>query len=284
MHRAEIKAKFDEIVAFAEVERFLDTPVKRYSSGMYVRLAFAVAAHLEPEILIVDEVLAVGDVEFQQKCLGKMQDFSEREGRTVLFVSHNIMAVQTLCSSVIRLKFGRMVGMGHTSEQINLYLQDTKREQDEKRSLSISGGLELTTLRFNPNPVVSKQPVEFVVALCLAPGVKLVDLALLFYSPLGTRVAVIDLRKALNSSVGDVRLSGSIRSLALVEGDYSVGLYINSTHFRGDLMDLALIEVRPAPVEVGAPPPYDSAHRGTVELDYSCDVLPASVGSPSSMP
>ena len=90
MTRAEIRRKFDEIVAFAEVEKFLDTPVKRYSSGMYVRLAFAVAAHLEPEILVVDEVLAVGDAEFQKKCLGKMDEVSRREGRTVLFVSHNI--------------------------------------------------------------------------------------------------------------------------------------------------------------------------------------------------
>src|SRR6202046_1026470 len=99
MSRVEIKRKFDEIVAFAEVEKFLDTPVKHYSSGMYVRLAFAVAAHLEPEILIVDEVLAVGDSEFQKKCLGKMQDVSTSEGRTVIFVSHNIAAISTLCAS-----------------------------------------------------------------------------------------------------------------------------------------------------------------------------------------
>ena len=94
MGKEEIKRKFDEIVAFAEVEKFLDTPIKRYSSGMYVRLAFAVAAHLEPEILIVDEVLAVGDVQFQKKCLGKMEDVSKNEGRTVLFVSHNLGVVQ----------------------------------------------------------------------------------------------------------------------------------------------------------------------------------------------
>src|SRR6201999_2594585 len=100
MARSEIVAKFDEIVAFAEVESFLDTPVKRYSSGMYVRLAFAVAAHLEPEILIVDEVLAVGDAEFQKKCLGKMSDVA-RTGRTVLFVSHNLGAVRELCSRAI---------------------------------------------------------------------------------------------------------------------------------------------------------------------------------------
>src|SRR5207253_8023239 len=98
MTRADIRQKFDEIVAFAEVEKFLDTPVKRYSSGMYVRLAFAVAAHLEPEILLVDEVLAVGDAEFQRKCLGKMQSAATNEGRTVVFVSHNMAAVHSLCS------------------------------------------------------------------------------------------------------------------------------------------------------------------------------------------
>src|ERR1035437_2580046 len=97
MGRAEIKRKFDEIVDFAEIEKFLDTPVKRYSSGMYVRLAFAVAAHLEPEILVVDEVLAVGDAQFQKKCLGKMEDVSAKEGRTVLFVSHNMQAINQLC-------------------------------------------------------------------------------------------------------------------------------------------------------------------------------------------
>jgi len=107
MTRAEIKMKFDEIVAFAETEKFLDTPVKRYSSGMYVRLAFAVAAHLEPEILLVDEVLAVGDAEFQKKCLGKMHTVSQKEGRTVFFVSHNLRAVQTLCDSALLLEAGR---------------------------------------------------------------------------------------------------------------------------------------------------------------------------------
>ena len=105
MTRAEIKRKFDEIVAFAEVEKFLDTPVKRYSSGMYVRLAFAVAAHLEPEILIVDEVLAVGDAQFQKKCLGKMGAGCQG-GRTVLFVSHNMTAIQTLCREAVLLPPG----------------------------------------------------------------------------------------------------------------------------------------------------------------------------------
>src|SRR5271170_262612 len=122
MSRAEIKKKFDEIVAFAEVERFLDTPVKRYSSGMYVRLAFAVAAHLEPEILIVDEVLAVGDAEFQKKCLGKMDDVSRREGRTVLFVSHNLAAVAQLANRAVLLEKGRAVFDGPVSAAVSAYL------------------------------------------------------------------------------------------------------------------------------------------------------------------
>ena len=121
MTRAEIRKKFDEIVAFAEVENFLDTPVKRYSSGMYVRLAFSVAAHLEPEILIVDEVLAVGDAAFQKKCLGKMGDVA-REGRTILFVSHNMQAVSVLCTSAITLHNGRIVDRGPPRTLVERYL------------------------------------------------------------------------------------------------------------------------------------------------------------------
>lgn len=121
MSRQEIKAKFDEIIAFAEIERFLDTPVKRYSSGMYVRLAFAVAAHLEPEILIVDEVLAVGDVAFQKKCLGKMQSVAETQGRTVLFVSHNLHAVRRLCARAMLLEAGFVRGYGETPRILDLY-------------------------------------------------------------------------------------------------------------------------------------------------------------------
>ena len=122
MSRAEIRKKFDEIVAFAEVEKFLDTPVKRYSSGMYVRLAFAVAAHLEPEILIVDEVLAVGDAAFQKKCLGKLQDVAGKDGRTVLFVSHNMVAIQSLCSRGFYLTSGSLRMDGPIDQIIDTYL------------------------------------------------------------------------------------------------------------------------------------------------------------------
>ena len=123
MRRHEIERKFDEIVAFAEIEKFLDTPVKRYSSGMYVRLAFAVAAHLEPEILLVDEVLAVGDAAFQKKCLGKMGDVAQ-EGRTVLFVSHNMAAIESLCNLAMMLNCGRLTAIGSTERVVAEYLLD----------------------------------------------------------------------------------------------------------------------------------------------------------------
>jgi ABC-type polysaccharide/polyol phosphate transport system ATPase subunit len=127
MSRAEIKRKFDEIVAFAEVEKFLDTPVKRYSSGMYVRLAFAVAAHLEPEILVVDEVLAVGDTEFQKKCLGKMQDMAGH-GRTVLFVSHSLSSISALTQKCAYLASGLLVKMAPTREVVDAYLSVSRKE------------------------------------------------------------------------------------------------------------------------------------------------------------
>lgn len=131
MSRSEIRKKFDEIVDFAEVEKFLDTPVKRYSSGMYVRLAFAIAAHLEPEILVVDEVLAVGDAAFQKKCLGKMEDISTGEGRTILFVSHNMAAISTLCNKGILLQKGIMVGYGLVNEVIDQYISNGKTSGGE---------------------------------------------------------------------------------------------------------------------------------------------------------
>lgn len=126
MTRAEIKKKFDEIVAFAGVEKFLDTPVKRYSSGMYVRLAFAVAAHLEPEILLVDEVLAVGDMNFRKKCMKKMKDVSATEGRTVLFVSHDMSSIQQICNKTFLIKNGRLAYSGTTGETISRYLHDNE--------------------------------------------------------------------------------------------------------------------------------------------------------------
>jgi lipopolysaccharide transport system ATP-binding protein len=164
MRKHEITRKFDEIVDFSGVERYIDTPVKRYSSGMYVRLAFAVAAHLEPEILIVDEVLAVGDMEFQKKCLGKMKDVSVNEGRTVLFVSHNMSAIKSLCTSGIILKNGTLALSGGVDDVLNEYMN----EQESFSKLSISeikrsegsGALKFTDISFiNAN---GERKTEFV--------------------------------------------------------------------------------------------------------------------------
>lgn len=130
MSRAEIRKKFDEIVAFAEVEKFLDTPVKRYSSGMYVRLAFSVAAHLEPEILIVDEVLAVGDALFQKKCLGKMGDITKQGGGTVLFVSHQLNALKAVCATGLLLEKGKLIKEGDILEVLNTYEKDQKGDSN----------------------------------------------------------------------------------------------------------------------------------------------------------
>jgi lipopolysaccharide transport system ATP-binding protein len=151
MGKAEIVRKFDEIVAFAEVEKFLDTPVKRYSSGMYVRLAFAVAAHLEPEILIVDEVLAVGDAQFQKKCLGKMEDVG-KEGRTVILVSHQMSAIQALCDRCVVLQSGKVLLNGNTDEAIDLYLtfgSKISRELpiSERKDREYSGKIKVVDLK-----------------------------------------------------------------------------------------------------------------------------------------
>lgn len=155
MRRKEIKNKFDDIVAFAEVEKFIDTPVKRYSSGMYVRLAFAVAAHLEPDILLVDEVLAVGDTVFQKKCLGKIQNISSK-GRTVLFVSHNMAAISNICEKAILLKSGKLANYGNPSNVIDQYLyEDTLTIQDgyrfnEKALSTQSGAVRFTSVSIEP--------------------------------------------------------------------------------------------------------------------------------------
>ena len=162
MPQAEIRRKFDEIVAFAEVERFLDTPVKRYSSGMYVRLAFAVAAHLEPEILIVDEVLAVGDAQFQKKCLGKMQSISASEGRTVLFVTHNLGLVTQLCSSAILLQRGRVAFRGETAGAVSRYLdldgvQAGERRWGQKERAPSSENVSLVAVRTLSRGIVTSE-------------------------------------------------------------------------------------------------------------------------------
>jgi lipopolysaccharide transport system ATP-binding protein len=163
MKRAEINRRFDEIVSFAEIDRFLDTPVKRYSSGMYMRLAFAVAAHMEPDILLVDEVLAVGDAAFQRKCLGKMEGIA-RESRAILFVSHNMAAVQSLCHRVIWLEEGRIVAAGNPREVVREYFQKalipkTEISWDNPLDAPGSAAVRLRRVRVRPFDGSSEDPI-----------------------------------------------------------------------------------------------------------------------------
>jgi len=163
MKKAEIERKFDEIVAFSEVEQFIDTPVKHYSSGMYVRLAFAVAAHMEPEILLIDEVLAVGDTAFQRKCLGKMNDVARQEGRTILFVSHNMAAVESLCDVAYMLESSELVQSGKPVEVVESYLSSCRMVSSvpltERKDRAGNGRLRCTDLALQSD---DQRPIEVV--------------------------------------------------------------------------------------------------------------------------
>src|ERR1700678_315645 len=185
MSRAEIKAKFDEIVSFSEVERFLDMPVKRYSSGMYVRLAFAIAAHLEPEILIVDEVLTVGDAQFQKKCLGKMSEVTRGGERTVLFVSHNSAALQSICSTGIWLNRGKLAGQGLINDCLSAYLRTGEQQADF--AAPTEDKPHITSVRVNPQALAEGRvevEVGFQSPFPLAPPVVGVTISTKFGMPI----------------------------------------------------------------------------------------------------
>jgi len=270
MSRADIKKNFDEIVAFAEVEKFLDTPVKRYSSGMYVRLAFAVAAHLEPEILIVDEVLAVGDAQFQKKCLGKMEEVG-REGRTVLFVSHNMAAIQGLCTKVVHLDKGAIIGLGDVASQIENYLSMIRVDREVTPDSKIEVGSKIQINRFflKPNSVESGASVEFLLHLRSDQRVRIDAITILIYSSLRILVGAIDLRRREPynmEGLNPVDIHGKIKSLPLVEGEYGVGLYLSYDGYQDTLQDLITINILSKPQQGGVTP-YSPLVRGLVEFD-----------------
>lgn len=203
MKQAEIERKFDEIVAFSEVEKFIDTPVKHYSSGMYLRLAFSVAAHLDPEILLVDEVLAVGDFEFQKKCLGKMKSISDQE-RTVLFVSHNLVAVQSLCTRGLLLEKGRVVFNGAVDVAIEKYLKrletknfggsidDPEREGNGKMRIVESGVFDRSEQL--AQYLIAGQPISLKFSYRNLKGAKQVVFVMTIYNRLGVAVTNFDIR------------------------------------------------------------------------------------------
>lgn len=268
MTRAEVRRKFDEIVAFAEVEQFLDTPVKRYSSGMYVRLAFSVAAHLEPEILVVDEVLAVGDAEFQKKCLGKMREVS-KGGRTVLFVSHNMAAVQALCSSAISLDSGRIIFDGQSAEAVSRYLNASPSHRRRSVNHAISSSLSLTRFEADPLNVRQNAQLNFNIELLATREEVVSDLALIIHSALGERAALIDLRSQRGPyrlrAGGKLALRTIISAVPFVEADFNLGLYINSNSVSESFPSLLTFTVMPGESNDGVVP-RDPQFRGLVEL------------------
>jgi len=260
MSRKEIQTKFDEIVDFAEVEKFLDTPVKRYSSGMYVRLAFAVSAHLEPEILIVDEVLAVGDVQFQKKCLGKMQSVAG-EGRTVLFVSHNMAAVEQLTQSAVMLRAGRMVERGPTTEVVHAYMTIAGAGNEvvfdvanTPRKYPGNDKARIVQLRFDRiAPVFSPgEPFEFMVRIQSNSDTSGARISMTIFGADGTPIGSCFAPPAISlraRSISDVRVT--LPEHMLAPGSYYCGLSVGTgDHITGVVdfdvvLDTLHFEVRP---------------------------------------
>lgn len=274
MSRAEIRRKFDEIVDFSGVEKFLDTPVKRYSSGMYVRLAFAVAAHLEPEILVVDEVLAVGDAEFQKKCLGKMEEVSTTEGKTILFVSHNLGMIQRLCRCGLLLAKGKIVQYGNIDTVIEQYIQSDQIPSSDNSSISFAG-LSLNPIRCTPSWIRSGGTLTIAIHLAVQDQCQLYDAALLIYTQSGIRVGVIDLKshipigKTLRQD--NLILNIEVRHIILVEGTYYLGIYLNSNKKQGDVYNLGEFVVEPADPNVLPPVSFNVNHRGLVNFIYTIE-------------
>ena len=287
MSRREIGRKFNEIVEFAEIERFLDTPVKRYSSGMYVRLAFAVAAHLEPEILLVDEVLAVGDAQFQKKCLGKM-DHIARAGCTVLFVSHQMSAVQRLCRQCLWLEKGHVRSFGAKDKVIDEYLAENDGQMQPGHWIDLaefprSGGQEARFVRMRfrcPNSRIEDQPcpdgafeIELSITSDAPRGVN--SLAVTFCDRYSTKLVNVDtlsLGEIISLDQGTTNLVVKIEQLHLNPDQYILGLWLaNNGHVYDYLQDAGRIEVvDPPSANFGRRPSCD----GVVTSRFSVSASP----------
>jgi lipopolysaccharide transport system ATP-binding protein len=267
MRNEEVQRKFDEIVDFSGVEKFIDTPVKRYSSGMYVRLAFAVAAHLDPEILVVDEVLAVGDAEFQKKCLGKMGDVAG-EGRTILFVSHNMMAIEHLCNYCMLLQNGIMTQYGHVKNVVSEYLFDFDtyhsshsgktnilyRERNLDQSIAITD-LELLTKEFQPkNTIYTWDSLVFKIGFYSKYQVKNASVVLQVFDKYENSLLLLstqpDSKLTMDFEEGENCVYCIIDNLPLSAGQYTIGcgLAIPNKEYLWKKDDLARLIIKPKDV------------------------------------
>lgn len=289
MRRTEIAAKFDEIVAFSEIEKFLDTPVKRYSSGMYVRLAFAVAAHLEPEILLVDEVLAVGDATFQKKCLGKMGDVAQ-EGRTILFVSHNMSAIQRLCARSFLLEAGQIAAWGNTPEIVNRYVATdaytaTPRKWNDVSHMNRrgSGEAKFKAVSFSGSDRnLGYQPytdgsLEMQLRITSDTSRSVGSIAVTIYDQYATKLVNADtlaLGRPITLTSGENHFLIRIRQLHLNQGIYVLGLWMADP--AGGVLDyiesvLGFQVLTPEQEGLGVRPSSD----GVVSCDFSLSTAAA---------
>lgn len=236
MRKQEITRKFDEIVAFSGVERYIDTPVKRYSSGMYVRLAFAVAAHLESEILIVDEVLAVGDADFQKKCLGKMNEVSKGEGRTVLFVSHNMAAVKSLCTKGIVLENGLLAYSGPSEQAVSYYLKDGGSETsnisyfDKNYDTPIfrlnSIAIKNVSRKFE-DPILESETITLITDIDIKSNASRYSVTYHLYNELGEAMfSLYDSNAGSTMQEGNNKLCCEIPAYFFQSGNYSLSLFV----------------------------------------------------------
>ena len=275
MSRIEVARKFDEIVAFAEVGKFIDTPVKRYSSGMYVRLAFGVAAHLEPEILIVDEVLAVGDAEFQKRCLGKLKDVAT-EGRTVLFVSHNMAAIQVLCESAILLDGGAVKSSGPSQLIVDEYLQniDNGKGVIEKHTGALS--LVATSGSYTPLPGSN---AEIGIELSLNSTREIADLVIDFgmENKQGLRIIqIVPLARGEHPlrvpKASEIVYRLTVRTTALAPGDYYGTIFVHS-RLQGALLHQTNITLLRVPPSENAPECMSSGFTAALVPEYSSKIF-----------
>ncbi|HWN11854.1 MAG TPA: ABC transporter ATP-binding protein [Pyrinomonadaceae bacterium] len=294
MRKAEVAKRFDEIVAFAEVEKFIDTPVKRYSSGMYVRLAFAVAAHLEPEILVIDEVLAVGDAAFQKKCLGKIGEVAHG-GRTVLFVSHNMEAILRLCDRAVLLEGGAIATHGETAEVVGAYLRTGASQleivdlTEAMRGISVRGQALLTAVRMDPlKPHGSwrlpfGEEISFEVEIEAKAKVHQIELGVALNSGRGFEIASCFSSQSLVRSAlepGRYKYSVKYPALRLVPGAYSFGLGLRSdAGFEDYIADAFTIEVVPS--ELSASFGADS-FRGAIVPEARFRLVPIASSLPQT--
>ena len=281
MRRAEIQRRFDEIVAFAEIERFLDTPVKRYSSGMSVRLAFAVAAHLEPDILLVDEVLAVGDAAFQRKSLGKMNEVAS-QGRTVIFVSHNLAIIQTLCQRAVLLERGTVVADASVNQTIETYLRTLQRAADddllERTDRDGRGWRDVQVKRLeirdasdgHPDVIVSGSRV--VIRVHVTDVLPMMDCRLTIVNGLGHPVTTLDSEVVAVSDVRERELGPwiecEIASLPLVPGRYRIDVLLKAMRqIQDGLQAAAFFDVEPG--VIGQRPVSPTGADGDVVLVHA---------------